>query len=120
MADRPSKARLVKLVRDRVKAAMPGDERVLIAPIPDRETALGLLRAKLIEEAIEYLLDPSPEELADVLEVVHGLAMHDMKLGKTEQDCMRAIEFYRELKLRDRGGFTEMKALYIVGPGETL
>lgn len=67
---------LVKLVRDRVGENL-ADTRVEYAPIEDREEAIKRLRGKLIEEAVEYVLDPSAGELADILEVVEGLSMHD-------------------------------------------
>ena len=54
-----------KLVRDKIPLQVPGEYRKC-----NSEEKHKLLRKKLVEEAIEYLIDPSPEELADVLEVV--------------------------------------------------
>lgn len=112
--DRPGKARLVKLVRDRVAERMPADWTVEIAAIPDRETAVKSLRAKLVEEALEYLLNPEAGELADVLEVVRTLAHYDVGIG------MEGVEWYATKKREDRGGFNDLMGLYVVGPGETL
>lgn len=55
--------RLVKLVRDN-----------------DRAQAIEALRFKLIEEAIEYLRNPSVGELADVLEIARALCDHDLQV----------------------------------------
>lgn len=118
--DNPGKARLVKIVRDRVDDRMPEDPAVVIAPVPDRRIAIERLRAKLVEEAVEYLTNPSPGELSDVLEAVRGLAYHDMQLADTYEGCMKAIEWHADRKREDRGGFDAMMGLYIVGPGETL
>ena len=45
-----------------------------------------LLRAKLMEEVNEYLEDDNLEELADVMEVLFGLAN---QLGYTEEDLIK-------------------------------
>ncbi|MDB5046320.1 MAG: hypothetical protein JWQ08_2370 [Deinococcus sp.] len=56
------------------------------------------LRAKLNEEVAEYLEAHDPEELADVLEVLHALtALH----GLTPQE----LEARRVAKADARGGF---------------
>ncbi|MFJ8039559.1 hypothetical protein ACIRBX_03465 [Kitasatospora sp. NPDC096147] len=59
----------------------------------------GLLRAKLGEEVQEFLDSGEPEELADVLEVLHALAARQ---GLSPDD----LERLRAAKAAERGGFT--------------
>ena len=92
--------RLVKLVRDRVGEFIGSDGRATYEPV-DPDDHARLLRGKLIEEATEYLLDPSREELADVYQVVLDLAAVD--LGIKHED----LERIRVDKAVDRGGFRE-------------
>lgn len=96
---------LVKLVRDRVGNSHP-KASVEYRPIPDDGDAVGLLRAKLIEEAVEYVLNPSPEELADVFDVAYALAHHDLGVGATY------VAEIRRDKERERGGFDELTGMY--------
>lgn len=85
-----------KLVRDKIpELYAEGTYRVAE---PDEYAAL--LRAKLAEETQEYLADRSPEELADVLEVVRALARtHGLDLADLER--------LREAKAARRGGFDQ-------------
>lgn len=57
-----------------------------------------LLEKKLLEEVNEYLEDKNLEELADVMEVLFGLAN---ELGYSEEDLINK----RNQKLEERGGF---------------
>ncbi|MWK40276.1 hypothetical protein GEV43_44245 [Actinomadura sp. J1-007] len=67
----------------------------------------ALLRAKLYEEAGEYITGGDPEELADVLEVVQALAaVHG--LGPADLEEMRAA------KSAERGGFNDRVVLRLV------
>jgi predicted house-cleaning noncanonical NTP pyrophosphatase (MazG superfamily) len=85
-----------KLVRDRIPELFPAySYRVL-----DEAEYAPALRNKLTEEAQEYLTDRTPEELADVLEVLHALAaLH----GLTPD----GLEGLRAHKAAKRGGFAE-------------
>lgn len=100
---------LIKLVRDKI-----GDNRhtpgIKFAPIEDREEFIEQLRAKLMEEATEYLLKPSLSELGDVLTVLRTLAEEDLGLGKGcwTQVVLAAVE--KDLK---RGDFAEHTGMYI-------
>lgn len=96
---------LVKLVRDRVGDLL-GDQTVLYQPITDHDEAVKQLRAKLVEEAVEYIQQPSLEELADVLEVVKALALVD--LGESWID----VEGVAEMKERARGGFRGLVGMF--------
>lgn len=88
----------IKLVRDRTEqiingSSAPGD--LFYDELPAESRPLWL-RAKLMEEATEYLLAPAPDELADVLSVIEGLAhCHGMTL-----DDLRALA-----DADPRGGF---------------
>jgi predicted house-cleaning noncanonical NTP pyrophosphatase (MazG superfamily) len=66
-----------------------------------------LLEKKLLEEVNEYLEDKNLEELADVMEVLFGLAN---ELGYSEEDLIKK----RNQKLEERGGFKEGVVLKLV------
>jgi len=93
-----------KLVRDRIPELFP-DNAYRVLDEAEYESAL---RDKLTEEAQEYLTDRTPEELADVLEVLHALAtLHDL----TPQE----LEELRSRKAAERGGFVERVWLDVRG-----
>lgn len=97
--------RLVKLVRDNLDALL-GDTLVSYRQIEDHETYRQELRKKLVEEATEYLLDPSLAELADVLEIVRHLATMD--LGVEWDDVLTQAR----RKRNERGGYAEGMGMY--------
>jgi predicted house-cleaning noncanonical NTP pyrophosphatase (MazG superfamily) len=85
-----------KLVRDGIPGILDGkgvpyEKRVA----SDEEYKTELIK-KLLEEAQEFAEAGSPEELADVLEVVGALR----KLAEYEN-----VEEVRKMKLEERGGF---------------
>ncbi len=59
---------------------------------------ISLLEDKLKEEVNEYLKDKNLEELADIMEVLFGLAHN---LGYSEEELVEK----RNCKLKQRGGF---------------
>ncbi len=61
---------------------------------------ISLLEDKLKEEVNEYLKDKNLEELADIMEVLFGLAHN---LGYSEEELVEK----RNCKLNQRGGFKE-------------
>ncbi|GGR00921.1 nucleoside triphosphate pyrophosphohydrolase [Deinococcus ruber] len=85
---------MAKLVRDRIPELFGG--RVLAEL--SGEAYAQALRAKLQEEVGEFLQSSEPEELADVLEVLHALAALQ---GLTPA----ALEQLRATKAAARGGF---------------
>ncbi|MGW1836052.1 pyrophosphohydrolase domain-containing protein [Streptomyces sp. BBFR2] len=92
-----------KLVRDRIPQIIRDDGAEPVIRTAGPEEYRRRLRDKLGEEVTEFLTadEPdAPEELADVLEVIHALAAD---LGITPDQ----LEKLRETKARDRGGFTE-------------
>lgn len=90
----------IKLVRDSIGARLGGEGTITYEPVGDQETHIALLRRKLIEEAAEYLLDPSVSELADVLEVVWALSY-------VCHDGASAVEVEAMRKARERGSFID-------------
>jgi predicted house-cleaning noncanonical NTP pyrophosphatase (MazG superfamily) len=103
--------RLVKLVRANVAKFLGGDVQVKYEHIPE-ELYIGELRKKLIEEAVEYALDPSAEELADVIEVAESLRRHDLQITP------ESFEAVRWAKHRERGGFDAAMGMYLNVAGE--
>lgn len=97
--------RLVKIVRDRIGRHSP-DHTVTYEPV-SREQHVHGLRAKLVEEAVEYLLDPSVAELADVLAVVRALAIVDLGAG------WEAVTIAELDKYGDRGGFEAGVGMFV-------
>lgn len=96
-----------KLVRDyipRIAGYSADSSQVRVALAEER---LSLLLDKLEEECSEVRLEPSLEEIADVVEVLKTLAL---ELGST----WSAVEFIADKKREERGGFSEGFVLSIV------
>lgn len=89
-----------KLVRDLIPEVIKNSGKECEIDIVDKELRKELLEAKLMEEVNEYLEDKNLEELADVMEVLFGLAYN---LGYSEEDLLNK----RKEKLEERGGFKE-------------
>jgi predicted house-cleaning noncanonical NTP pyrophosphatase (MazG superfamily) len=100
---------LVKLVRDRVARALGGDGTVTYQPMTHEEH-VKRLRHKLVEEALEYAMEPSLEELAQVLEAVRAIANVDLGVGLPEVDAER------ERQWQERGGFVKGVGMYALHP----
>lgn len=97
---------LVKLVRDRIERLEEPPEAFGFHKL-DHETHVKYLRAKLLEEVGEYLLDPSAAELADVLEAVRCLAAIDLELQGHPDDALEALRLVADDKRSERGGFED-------------
>lgn len=108
----------VKLIRDNVPelALFKGD--LLKTRVADMDEMPGLLLRKLIEEMMEFKAKPSYEELADVLEVVYGMAdylrvnqigvkavLTDVDFTRAQVDARQKLEDARMTKKMVRGGF---------------
>ena len=89
-----------KLVRDKIPQIIEEDGRKCDVRTADRKEHYELLEAKLKEEVKEFLEDKNLEELADVMEVLYGLADN---LGYSEEELNRK----RIEKREKRGGFKE-------------
>ena len=88
----------MKLIRDNIVEIMREEGKTPKTRIADNREYVELLRLKLQEEVKEYLDSKSPEELADVLEVLRALAEHHL-------DDFSNLESLRKEKARVRGGF---------------
>ena len=89
-----------KLVRDKIPEIIKAQGRECDTLIVVGEEKDKLLEAKLQEEVNEFLEDKNLEELADVMEVLFGLAE---ALGYSEEELLKA----RDKKRAERGGFKE-------------
>jgi predicted house-cleaning noncanonical NTP pyrophosphatase (MazG superfamily) len=96
--------RLIKLVRDDVDKYLPTGSPVRYEALT-REDHVRELRAKLVEEAIEYLLSPSVGELADIVEAVRALACVDLEIHPAPQVALEVVMDEADAKRADRGGF---------------
>ena len=89
-----------KIVRDRIPEIIEQNGSRAIARIPGKEEIIGGLEVKLTEELTEYLEDHSLEEMADLLEVMHGILHHR---GVSWEE----LERIRLEKKEKRGGFEQ-------------
>ncbi|MBU6135467.1 nucleoside triphosphate pyrophosphohydrolase [Clostridium tertium] len=96
-----------KLVRDRIPEIITADDKTCEIEIVSGIKKQELLEKKLLEEVNEYLEDKNLEEIADVMEVLFGLAN---ELGYSEENLINK----RNEKLEKRGGFKEGIVLKVV------
>jgi predicted house-cleaning noncanonical NTP pyrophosphatase (MazG superfamily) len=89
-----------KLVRDKIPGIINADGQEYEVEIAMKKDRCKLLEDKLQEEVNEFLEEKNLEELADVMEVLFGLAD---ALGYKEEDLIKA----RDKKKEDRGGFKD-------------
>ncbi|MFR4995622.1 MAG: phosphoribosyl-ATP pyrophosphohydrolase [Clostridium paraputrificum] len=89
-----------KLVRDKIPEIIRADGKECEVRIAEGKEKCELLEKKLMEEVNEFLEDKNLEELADVMEVLFGLAR---EMGYSEEDLIRK----REEKKAERGGFKD-------------
>ena len=99
-----------KLVRDRIPAVVEAAGKTAVTDTIPHEKMQAALDRKLLEEVKEYLESHSVEEMADVLEVLHGIAYHaGIDWNQVEQERLR--------KREARGGFEERIRLIEVREG---
>jgi len=89
-----------KLVRDKIPEIIRESGKTCTIRYADEKEHLELLEEKLQEEVSEYVEAKNLEELADIMEVLFGLAKN---LGFSEEDLLKC----RENKRNQRGGFEE-------------
>ena len=87
-----------KIIRDKIPEIIKANDKNLETEIVDKKKAVEYLIKKFDEEIEEFKKEYSIEELADILEIVHGLAHN---LGVDFND----LENIRRKKADDRGGF---------------
>src|SRR4051794_15136563 len=102
----PYSARREKLVRDHIPEIIRAAGEDPSVHTAHDERYWALLHAKLSEEAAEFAADPVPEELADLLEVVHAMA-HVIGCSPEKLESVRAA------KAEARGGFAQRFVLGI-------
>ncbi len=96
--------RAEKLVRDRIPDIIREAGRTPETRIAAHHEQASLLRAKLYEEASEYVATSDPTELADLLEVLHALAsLHGLTPDQLEDQ--------RAAKAAERGAFSKRLVL---------
>ena len=87
-----------KLVRDRIPEIIEASGKSCRTEILSQENYLSMLDRKLDEELAEFRQSGDPEELADLLEVICGLA--------GARGCSwEQLLLLREQKRQKRGGF---------------
>lgn len=87
-----------KLVRDRIPDVIEAGGRTAVTDRIAPGEMQAALDQKLREETEEYLEAHSVEEMADVLEVLHGIAFHaGIGWSRVEEERLR--------KKEERGGF---------------
>jgi predicted house-cleaning noncanonical NTP pyrophosphatase (MazG superfamily) len=95
-----------KLVRDKIPEIIEASGATPLTRILETEEYLSCLEAKLDEEVQEFHESKSPEELADILEVVYALA--------EAHGCSREqLQQIFDAKHTARGGFK--KRIYWMG-----
>lgn len=99
----------IKLVRDRT-ANVDTSEGLRYRPVRDRDEHVRRLRAKLVEEVGEYLIDPSLDEAVDIVAAVEALVSVDLECRLT--DLMRTCEE----KWAAWGGFEQGVVMETVEP----
>jgi predicted house-cleaning noncanonical NTP pyrophosphatase (MazG superfamily) len=89
-----------KLVRDKIPEIIEASGKKFETRVASKEEHAEFLEKKLHEEVNEFIEDKNLDELADIMEVVFGLARN---LGYSEEDLNRK----RDEKKEERGGFEE-------------
>lgn len=89
-----------KLVRDEIPRIIRESGKEPVTRTLSQEEAFTALAQKLCEEAQEYRDSGEVEELADVMEVVYGIA-------REHGVSMEEIEAIRARKAEERGGFQQ-------------
>lgn len=87
-----------KLVRDCIPEIIEADGKTCTVETLSNADYLTMLDAKLDEELAEYHKEPSVEELADLMEVIHAAA-------KARGWSVEELERIRKEKAAKRGGF---------------
>ena len=89
-----------KLVRDKIPAIIRNNGAIPVTHASNDAEYWEKLKDKLIEEAEEFLQEPSEEELADVLEVIDAIC--DVK--RISKDKLEGI---KKRKADEKGRFKE-------------
>lgn len=96
-----------KLVRDKIPEIIRNSGKDCTIRRAEDDEYYRLLQEKLSEEVKEFLDSDSPEELADILEVMKALA-------STKGISWGKVESLAEEKVEERGAFSERIVLEAV------
>lgn len=88
-----------KLVRDKIPTIITENGGDCEFRIAMKSEYIELLNKKLCEEVQEFILNPSAEEIADVLEVIETIA-------KLKNISLEEIKIIKASKRKKRGGFS--------------
>ncbi|WP_292460969.1 nucleoside triphosphate pyrophosphohydrolase [Methanothermococcus sp.] len=89
-----------KLVRDKIPEIIKKSGHKPIVYIADDKEYINRLYDKLIEEIEEFKENPSPEELADILEVCETI-------GAYYRISLNEVKKIKNKKFEERGGFSK-------------
>lgn len=89
-----------KLVRDNIPEIIEKDGKKSVIEIMDENEFLEELNKKLIEETEEYIEDENIEEIADILEVIHGI----LKAKGTSLKKLKKLDSRKGIKEADLKG----------------
>lgn len=89
-----------KLIRDNIPDIIKADGKECTVETVEGEELAKLLNEKLQEEVDEYIASNDIEELADIVEVIHGI-LHNRGVTVEELENMRLK------KKKERGGFSK-------------
>jgi predicted house-cleaning noncanonical NTP pyrophosphatase (MazG superfamily) len=99
-----------KAIRDKIPEIIQQDGHTCNVQVMSDEKFLLKIEKKLSEEVTEYQNDKTPEELADILEVIYKIA----QLKGISKDELEKI---RVKKLEEKGGFT--KNLFLIDTSQS-
>ena len=102
-----------KLVRDRIPEIIEASEKKCVAEILSDVDYLRMVDAKLDEELAEYHKDQNIEELADLLEVIHGLYLPmdirwriwSVSVSKKQRNVVDSLKEFSLWEWRNHNGF---------------
>lgn len=97
-----------KLVRDRIDKIIRRNGRIPVTHVASEEEYNRKLKAKLVEEAEEFIKSNSIEELADLLQVIYTLLDH-MKIPREELEAKRRAKNEEVGRFSDRIILDEVK-----------
>ncbi len=87
-----------KLVRDKIPEIIKQDNKTPMIHIAENSEYWEKLKQKLLEEVNEFIVEPTNEELADILEVVDAIC--DFKHFNKQE-----LIHLKQQKVNKRGGF---------------